>query len=134
MNMPILALYSGLLGLILIYLSYNVVGNRKKFEVGVGDGGNHDLRRAIRVHGNFTEYVPIALILLAVFETNQGSSLVAHIAGITLVVGRLLHAHGLGKTVKASSSRVLGVLLTWIVIVGLAGFNIYQFVANQLLS
>ncbi len=130
--MQILALYSGILGLVLIYLSYGVVNNRKKFEVGIGDGDNKDLARAIRVHGNFTEYVPLALILLAVFEMNHGNLLVAHIAGITLVISRLLHAYGLGKTIKTSFGRFAGVLLTWLVIIGLAGSNIYFYIITSL--
>lgn len=126
--MQVLALYSGVLGMLLIYLSYNVAGSRKKFKVGIGDGENKDLARAIRVHANFTEYVPIALILLAVYEANQGHVMVTHIAGITLVIGRLLHAYGLGKTVRTSFGRLVGILLTWLVIVGLSIANIYYFI------
>ncbi len=130
--MPTLALYSGILGILLIYLSYNVASNRKKFKIGIGDGGNKDLARAIRVHANFTEYVPIALILLAVYETNQGQAMIAHIAGLTLVTGRLLHAYGLAKTVKISFGRFVGILLTWLVIIGLSAHNIYHFVSASL--
>jgi len=130
--MPILALYSGILGILLIYLSNNVAGNRKKFQVGIGDGDNKDLAKAIRVHANFTEYVPIALILLAVFEINHGHEMVAHLAGISLVVGRLLHAYGLGKTIKASFGRLAGIALTWLVIIGLSGANIYFFISSSL--
>ena len=130
--MPILALYSGILGILLIYLSYNVAGSRKKFKVGIGDGDNRELARAIRVHANFTEYVPIALILLAIFEINRGHAMFAHIAGIALVVGRLLHAYGLAKTVKVSFGRLAGILLTWLVIVGLSGANIYFFISTSI--
>lgn len=130
--MPILALYSGLLGLILIYLSYAVAGQRKRFKIGVGDGDNPELCSAIRVHGNFIEYVPIALILLAVFESNNGHYLVEHIIGSILVVGRLLHAYGLGKSTGTSVGRLVGTVLTWLVILVLSGFNIYFFVNNQL--
>ena len=132
--MQILALYSGILGFLLIYLSYDVISNRRKFKVGIGDGDNKDLARAIRVQGNFTEYVPIALILLAVFESNYGHPWVAHAAGITLVIARLLHAYGLGKTVGTSFGRLFGILLTWIVIIALAGSNIYYFVITQSLQ
>jgi len=131
--MPILALYSGLLGLLLVYLSLNVARNRKKFKVGIGDGENEDLARRIRVQANFIEYVPIALILLAVFESNHGHAMVAHIAGSALVLGRVLHAYGLGKTAKVSFGRVAGMMLTWLSILGLAGANIYYFVISQVL-
>jgi len=131
--MPILALYSGILGLLLVYLSLNVAMNRKKFKIGIGDGDNKDLARLIRVQANFTEYVPTALILLAVFESNHGHAIVAHIAGGVLVLGRLLHAYGLGKTVKVSFGRAVGMVLTWLSILGLAGMNIYYFVIAQVI-
>ena len=130
--MQILALYSGLLGLTLLFLSYKVVGNRKKYEVGIGDGENIELARAIRVHANFTEYVPLALVLLAVFEFNQGNEIVAHIAGSCLFLGRILHAYGLGKSVGTSLGRFIGVLLTWLVILSLSGINIYFFINSAI--
>jgi uncharacterized protein len=37
---------------------------RKQFKVLIGDAGHERLLRASRAHGNFAEYVPIALILL----------------------------------------------------------------------
>ncbi len=132
--MHITALYAGLLGLVLIYLSYMVASNRKKHQVGIGDGQNKSLARAIRVQANFTEYVPVALILLAIFEANQGSNLIAHISGISLLMGRVLHAYGLGKTIKVSFGRVAGTILTWLMILGLSGLNVYHFVASAILS
>jgi len=123
--MQITALYAGLLGLILVYLSYGVVVHRKKHQVGIGDGDNKELSLAIRVHANFTEYVPIALILLAILESFHGNPLFVHLGGILLVVARVLHAYGLGKSVGASFGRVLGTSVSWLVILGLSGFNIY---------
>ena len=64
MTPRIVLLYAALLGLILVYLSYRVVSYRVKYKVGIGDGGNTKLARAIRVQGNFVEYVPIALLLI----------------------------------------------------------------------
>ncbi|MDQ7050111.1 MAG: MAPEG family protein [Enterobacterales bacterium] len=127
--MPILSLYSGLLAVILIILSMKVAMARKKNSVGIGDGGNQELSRAIRVQGNFIEYVPIALILLAVFETNGGNSIVAHVAGGSLLIGRLLHAYGLGKSAGISIGRGLGMLLTWLTILALGLVNIYYFIS-----
>jgi uncharacterized membrane protein YecN with MAPEG domain len=128
--MPILALYSGLLALVFIYLSFNIAMSRKKLLIGVGDGGgeNKAFACAIRVQANFAEYVPIALILLAIFESNNGHYLVAHIAGATLLVARLLHAYGLGKSAGTSFGRFCGILLTWLVILSLSVANIYYFI------
>ena len=130
--MQILALYAGLLGLVFIFLSYRVVAYRRSLRIGIGSGDNKDLNRAIRVHANFVEYVPIALVLLAVFELNQGNFIVSHICGALLLVGRLLHAYGLGKTVRVTFGRFIGTLLTWIVISFLSIANIYYFMVLAL--
>ena len=68
MTPRIVLLYAALLGLILIYLSYRVVSYRVKYKIGIGDGGNTKLARAIRVQGNFVEYVPVALLLIFFVE------------------------------------------------------------------
>lgn len=122
----ITALYAGLLGLIFIVLSYKIVGIRKSESIGIGDGGNKKLELACRVQGNFAEYVPIALILLAIFESNLWSPVYVHIIGASLVIGRLLHAWGYGKSSGASIGRVNGIVLTWLAIVILSGLNLYS--------
>jgi len=130
--MPILSLYAGLLGVILIILSMKVAMTRKKNSIGIGDGGNEELSRAIRVQGNFIEYVPMGLILLAVFETNNGNAIVAHVAGSMLLIGRLLHAYGLGKSTGISMGRGMGMMLTWLSILGLGLVNIYYFIVSMI--
>ncbi len=57
--MPITAaLYADLLGLSL----------HGRLHTYVGDGGNRDLQVAVRRHANFTEWVPLALILIALLD------------------------------------------------------------------
>ena len=55
MPVAITTLYAGILGVVLIALSFRVVQRRWRFKVGVGTGDNPELARAIRVHGNFIE-------------------------------------------------------------------------------
>ena len=62
-TIPITLLTASLLGLIFIWLSARVIGARVKNEALIGDNGDTELIFAIRTHGNFTEYVPIFLIL-----------------------------------------------------------------------
>ncbi|MBV1910271.1 MAG: MAPEG family protein [Kangiellaceae bacterium] len=127
--MIITSLYASLLGILLIVLSYNVAGKRRALKIGIGHGESKSLNRAIRVQANFVEYVPFALILLMIFENNHANSWIVHIAGAALVIARVLHAYGLGKTVKVSFGRFAGICLTWFVILGLAGLNLYHFIA-----
>ncbi len=119
--------YASLLGLLYIGLAINIILLRKKFKVGINDGGNKDLAKAIRVHGNFAEYVPIALILLASYELNGASAMMLHVLGAALVVGRVLHVIGLTKTIGLSIQRQVGMLSTFFVMLVLAIENIRLF-------
>lgn len=109
-------LYAGILGIMSIALSLFPGSIRSKAGVSVGDGGNQELLLAIRRHGNFVEYVPIALILMALLELNGLGNLTMHIFGGVLVVARILHATGLKLDNPSTLGRGLGaggtVLLT----------------------
>ncbi|HVS26048.1 MAG TPA: MAPEG family protein [Burkholderiales bacterium] len=108
--------YAALLGLLLVYLSYKIVGYRGKFKIGIGDGGNADLARAIRVQGNFVEYVPTALLLISLVELAGFSAWVVHVLGIALLAGRIFHAQGLGASAGPSPGRYIGTLSSWLTI------------------
>jgi uncharacterized protein len=63
------------------------------------------MSRAIRVHGNATEHVPIALLLLLVAELSRAGPTLLPVSGAVLVVARMLHAVGVGKSAGASWKR-----------------------------
>ena len=126
----ITGLYASLLTMLLLVLSFNIIKLRLKFKVGLGDGEQKPLVKAIRIHGNFIEYMPLALILLGIYELNGGSTTWLHLMGITLVVGRLLHFIGLSKSIGLSMQRQVGVLSTFIVLLILAILNILAFVSQ----
>lgn len=127
-SLAITGFYAGLLGLLYIVLSIKIIRLRLKFKVGIGDGDNPELTKAIRIHGNFSEYIPLALILLACFELNAGSVLMLHICGGAIFVGRVLHAIGIAKTIGASKHRQVGMLTVFISIIALAIENIRLFI------
>ena len=114
---PITALYAAIFGLMLMVLSIRIPTARRKFRIGIGTGGNADLARMIRVHGNFVEYVPMALLLLLLNEINAQHTIFLHAAGIALLAGRLGHAFGLGRNAGTSFGRFWGTFLTWTVII-----------------
>src|SRR3954449_9086648 len=64
------AYYAGLLALIYAGLSAWVVAGRLSSNVLHGDGGDSALLKRIRSHGNFAEYVPLTLLLIALLEAN----------------------------------------------------------------
>ena len=122
------SLYAALLGGLLIYLSINVIKARRSARVSVGDGGDDALLRAIRTQGNFAEYTPLALILIAAIEVNGLSVWVVHGLGAALVAGRGLHAFGLAPGDGKMPLRVRGMQITFAVIALAVVINLGGFV------
>lgn len=112
----IVTLYAGLSGILLLALSSRVVNARRTHKIGIGDGGNEELTRAIRVQANFTEYVPLTLLLIVLIEMNGNSAMVIHGLGSALLISRVLHATGLSRSSGLSTARFVGILGTWMVL------------------
>ena len=89
------SIIASLLTIIFVKLSFAVIGLRRKNKVGLGSGGNEDLERAIRAQGNFAEYAPFGIILVACLELNGAPWWLVAIPGIALIIGRLIHAKGM---------------------------------------
>ena len=51
--------------MVYIGLSARVIRGRGQHRVGLGSGGIDDMERSIRAHGNFAEYVPLTMLLIA---------------------------------------------------------------------
>lgn len=126
MPAPITALYAALISLLFLACALQVVRQRRRSKVGIGDGGDPQLGCAIRVHGNLSEYAPIALLLMLLYELNGGVPWVLHLLGGGFVLVRLAHAAGLGSSSGASKGRMIGTAGTWAVIVVLALLNLWQ--------
>ena len=128
MIVSITALYAGILALIVIALAINVTVHRVKLGVPLGDGGNPQMQRMIRLHGNAAEYIPLAVLLMAIYELNGGGHTALHIVGIALVVGRLLQTWGMWATDMTNIGRQIGQSLTWLSIAALAALNLWKLV------
>ncbi len=118
------SIIAAVLTAVFIRLSFLVIGLRRKNKVGLGSGGNEDLERAIRAQGNFAEYVPFGLILLACLELNGAAWWLVAIPGVTLIIGRLIHAIGINTPPPDFSKRVLGMKFTFITLMALVGLNL----------
>ncbi|MDF1737176.1 MAG: MAPEG family protein [Minwuia sp.] len=110
-------LYAGLLGLLLIVLSFRVVGFRRKSGTGIGDGDSEGGARLIRAHGNFTEYVPSALLILLLLELAGENPVALHVFGALLFLARIAHASGLSKASGATPGRFGGALVTFLLLI-----------------
>ena len=118
------SIISAILAVILLKLSLSVIKLRRKNRVALGSGGHDDLERAIRAQGNFAEYVPIGLILLACLELNGAPWWLVAIPGITLIVGRIYHAIGINEPPPHFSKRVRGMKFTLNTLIALVVLNI----------
>ena len=118
------SIIAAILTIIFVKLSFAVIGLRRKNKVGLGSGGYDDLERAIRAQGNFAEYVPIGLILIACLELNGAPWWLVILPGIALIIGRLIHAKGINEPPPNFSSRVLGMKFTFGTLITLAVLNV----------
>ena len=118
------SIIAAVLAIIFIKLSFAVIGLRRKNKVGLGSGGHEDLERAIRTQGNFAEYVPIGIILIACLELNGAPWWLVVIPGIALIIGRLIHAKGMNTPPPDFSRRVLGMKFTFFTLIALVVLNL----------
>jgi uncharacterized membrane protein YecN with MAPEG domain len=118
------SIIAALLTAIFIKLSFAVIGLRRKNKVGLGTGGHDDLERAIRAQGNFAEYAPFGILLIACLELNGAPWWLIIIPGITFIIGRLLHAVGIQEPPPNFSKRVLGMKFTFYTLIGLVVLNL----------
>ena len=112
------------LTIIFIRLSFAVIHLRRKNQVGLGSGGHEDLERAIRAQGNFSEYVPLGLILIACLELNGAPWWLVAAPGLSLIIGRLIHAKGINMPPPDFRKRVLGMKFTFVTLISLVILNI----------
>lgn len=127
MGLLITPIYAALLGLIFVVLSIKTIIIRRKNKVAVGDGNNPQLQRAMRVHANFAEYTPIAIILVGFVESLKYNEIIVHILLSLFLLGRIIHAYGLSKIDEDFRFRVFGMVMTFNVITIASGLIIFNF-------
>ncbi len=124
MILPITLTIAAAAALLHIWLSVRVSSLRRLHRVSIGDDGNMAVRTRMRAHGNYAENTPLFLILLGLIELAIGSAVWLWGAAILFVLARLLHAFGMDRQ-GANPLRVAGIALSWLVLLGLAGYAIY---------
>ncbi len=128
----ITSIYASLSALLIVRLSLSVIKLRRKYKIIIGDAENQELQLAIRTHSNAVEYIPLALMLLLTLELNEAPEILIHVLGITLLIGRILHAWALPA--KDLKQRILGMQITIYLIIGLAILNILFFIFTNSLK
>ncbi|MDB5809799.1 MAG: glutathione metabolism protein [Betaproteobacteria bacterium] len=129
--MMVTPLYAGLLVLWFLFLSVRIIRRRGSEKILLGDGGNAGMLRLVRGHANFAEYVPLALLMMAMLELSRFSIYVLHALGILLVISRLLHASAFSYAKHSMSPRIAGAGLTFLVLALEAVLCLYQAVIGH---
>ncbi len=108
----IATLFTAINILILFTLTFLVIRQRRSQEISMGHNDSESMQRAIRVHGNFTEYAPLAMIgLFAMAACGAGAYWMYGIGG-AFTLGRLMHAFGYSKVTGKSIGRFYGMAIT----------------------
>jgi hypothetical protein len=104
LDLPITALYAGLLVLMSVFVANRVL----KARLNAKDYPEWKEETNLRIQGNFVENVPLALMLLLALELGGLPGSWIHIFGASLVVCRVLHAMGMSKDPGATYPRLIG--------------------------
>lgn len=113
-------IYAAALALVFVWLSVRVISARGKHNVWIGTGDDAHVHRLVRAQANCAEYGPIAILLILMMELQDVANWGLHLAGATLLVGRVLHGIALAWDVKRSLTRAAGMILTLLVLIGSA--------------
>ena len=116
----IAALYAALLTLLFLTLTFRALARRFASRIVLGTGGDRALERAVRVHANFAEYVPVFLAALIAAELCGAPAAALHAAGAAMLAGRLAHAAGMSREPDIVPLRAAGMVLTLLALAGAA--------------
>jgi uncharacterized membrane protein YecN with MAPEG domain len=112
----IVPVYAAVLAAMFVVVSIRVIALRRSSKLPLGFQGDIALERRVRVQGNFSEYVPLALLLMAFVELRGSAPWLLHAMGVVLVAGRLSHAYGVSQIKESFAFRVSGMAMTFTVI------------------
>lgn len=115
-SVGIVAIYAALNALLVLGLAYNVGQNRARADaLTPGALGDDATIRAIRAHGNATEFIPLAILLMLILALLSTPTLLLHGFGSAFTIGRVLQAFGMTRRKHPNAIRFTGNLLTGLV-------------------
>ena len=128
MTIPVTTILASLLAVVFLVLSLRVIRLRVEKKVAHGDGGDEELRRAIRGHANWAEYAPIGIVLVLIAELQSVNMILLAVLAAAFALGRLFHAYGFAFTAGNMFLRRRGMQLTFFTILILAVLNLAMLV------
>jgi uncharacterized membrane protein YecN with MAPEG domain len=117
--LPVALATAAACALINLWLAIRVGQVRQAEKISIGDGGNERLIARMRAQLNFAEYAPFILILIALIELAVGTHWWLWAAAGAFVIARILHPIGMDGVWKPG--RMIGIALTFLILIGLAG-------------
>ena len=133
LQLPVTLMIAGMFALLMVALSLPISLRRRATQNAAADGGaDLELQRRIRAHGNFIEYAPSMLLIIALMEGSGASHPLVASVGMAFLISRLLHAFGMLRSVL--TARALGMVIQHLTFVGAGGWLLWQGTAmlNQL--
>jgi len=128
--LQVTGLYTAILAVIMVFLAYRTAKGRGKLKVNLGTGNDPEMEKKVRAFGNFIEYVPMLILLMAVSEMQGLASYYLHAFGIATILARVLHAIGISGVKPALKGRFRGTLLTFLLLLVGSGSLLYHSVMS----
>jgi uncharacterized membrane protein YecN with MAPEG domain len=126
MGFQVTAIYASTLAIASVVLSIIVSTRRGQYGVSIMDGGHPELAVWIRKQGNFCEYVPFVVLVMALAEARGMPATWLNLVGILLLVSRLIHVVGLKADKPTEPLRIAGTVGTHLSILGAAIFLLWS--------
>lgn len=118
MSLPITVLIASILTVLYCVFSLRVVDLRRKNRISLGHNENEALKRAMRVHGNFSEYSPLFIVLMILMEMHGVPATWLLGVGSLFILGRLSHAFGIMNGPARLPFRTIGMVITMTCLLG----------------
>ena len=94
-TVPVTAITAAICAYIFVWLSRRTIRLRTTHKVALGDNNVQPLQWAIRAHGNFAEYTPLAIIILFLNEIAGWPVFYTTFLAVLLVASRISHIYGM---------------------------------------
>ncbi len=108
-TMPFYTAYMGdFLILVQTALARSVDGYRGRSRKPIGDADDEVLARRIRRHANMTEYTPIYIAVLALYELMMGQTTTVFWMALLFAIARVLHVIGFSSSAGSHLQEVTG--------------------------
>ncbi len=128
--MHIVPLYASILALLFVALSVRTLRMRRRLKIAIGDAGNQAMLRAMRVHSNFAEYVPLSLLLIYFVEVSGANSLLVHVLALCLLAGRASHAFGVSQVKENYTFRAFGMVTTFATLIAASAYLVHSYASR----